>query len=301
MILYIEGKKAKTMSYLKEYIPTAIEKPEDSQADIILNWGGSNSVTSRYFTFNQSVEVIWNAEEREKILGYNQILTPYSGSNKRRYLKARYRVEIFDLHVLRVLVRYGQRTALTTLHDLNKKTTRQICETAISVLYVLGLDFGSVILGITGDNRRVLLDIEPFPSLSSRAARIFGRYIEKQVPLWQSELNFYLEPIKGSWRHIKLGADPEFLLYDRRQNRWLIASDYFPRDGHVGTDARAIYSPRHGYPLAELRPDPAVSPQALIENIRRNIRVGLRYLPCKNVVWVAGSCPLKGFPFLTMY
>jgi len=55
-----------------------------------------------------------------------------------------------------------------------------------------------------------------------------------------------------------IGSDPEFVIVDPNDHsRILFASDYLPKNGQIGHDA----------PLAEIRPKPEISPEALVANM----------------------------------
>lgn len=66
-----------------------------------------------------------------------------------------------------------------------------------------------------------------------------------------------------------IGCDPEFFLVEKATNRLAHAYRFFPHEGQVGSDGD----------LAELRPDYALCPDQLTENIRRLIRDMYTRLP----------------------
>lgn len=264
------------------------------KADVVLNFSHNNETLGTYYTFNQNISIL-NYEDRvESILKGERINYIRSDSHNYRW-KTKYIIDVFDLQVIRVMARYSKNKNYVQIKNMSLKTTKIVCEIAVKTLYSLGLDFGVVTVCVSNSDTKFVQSIEIANNLSERSLGLWSKWINREKNLWSNEIRFVEKPKTESWTNLKLGADPEFLLYDRITRRWLIASEYFPRNGTVGTDDRAIYYPRHGYPLAELRPNPANNPKQLVENIRKTMQKGIHYIPCNNVAWIAGSCPLKGF------
>jgi len=71
------------------------------------------------------------------------------------------------------------------------------------------------------------------------------------------------------------------------------ASDFFPMEGTVGCDARRVTAGRSGYPLAEIRPRPAVCPLELFENTKNALMRASRLAPYRNIQWRAGTLPFR--------
>lgn len=291
--------KPDNVYYLTEFIPGArvASSPLDSQ-DVLIYWDDGEQGEA-YYAFNSpdARRLLANSEEVYRILELNRVLTPNNIKGPVIRLRERYRVDIFDLKVIRVLVKRGPNDVPQVIHDPEEKTAKKICSIALTALYVLGLDFGSVTLGVDADMKKVVLGVNPGPRLSARLGRYFGQQIARNLEQLQREMDYCNSggtiPFAPG---LMFGADPEFMLYHRKRRQWLIASDYLPKHGTVGTDARAIYRPKHGYPLAELRPQPASNPLQLTEHIRAAIEFGKQYMPDSNIAWIAGSCPMKGFP-----
>ncbi len=298
MRVAVTGSSKATVNELRKLIP-GIAQQNDSSAHIIINFSTEETAKGSYYTFNENLSVLNNDEKVENLLSSENINIIKSTSHKYRW-KTKYRVEIFDLQVLRVLARYSRNKNFVSIKNITSKSAKQVCDIAVNTLYTLGLDFGIVTVCIAENDKKFVQSINNGEKLTSRSLELWSKWLRKQMRLWSKEVKFIFQPTAESWQPLKLGADPEFLLYDRFSRKWLIASDYFPKSGPVGTDARAIYYPRHGYPLAELRPNPAREPRQLVENLRRAMQTGIQYIPCHNVAWIAGSCPLKGFPKLIL-
>lgn len=94
---------------------------------------------------------------------------------------------------------------------------------------------------------------------------------------------------------VQIGMDPEFLLYDRSLRKVIPASRFFPRAGKAGCDAVWIGG-RPRFPLAELRPGPAASPEGAIRLLMDAMREADRMVADKSLAWLAGGQPQRGLP-----
>lgn len=77
----------------------------------------------------------------------------------------------------------------------------------------------------------------------------------------------------------QVGADPEFEIYIKHQDgrmEFANASNFFPRDGQLGTDTT-------GSPTGELRPPPG-SPEKVVENVRNLLAEAKRRLPAGYII-----------------
>ncbi|MEA3296161.1 MAG: hypothetical protein U9Q27_03435 [Patescibacteria group bacterium] len=74
-----------------------------------------------------------------------------------------------------------------------------------------------------------------------------------------------------------IGADPEFLLFDH-DGKIIKANRIMGRQGKLGCDGA----------MAEIRPDPAITPAGLIKNIYKIFTTKDLIEPIKNLDWVAG-------------
>lgn len=203
-------------------------------------------------------------------------------------VEARYRVVIFDLRPLYILKRVGKR--YVPARGLDKRRKLKLIELSQRSIYACSLHFGSVDVGLGKDSHFIVLDMAPTPKLSPALAsqfaqnirRFFGLKIEQASPTFMRD---------GT--EVTLGADPEFMLLSR-SGKMVVASSFFPRNGVIGCDARAVGRPRQ-FPLAEVRPAPAASPIRLTKNITSCL-VKADHMVDKDVAWLAGSLPFQNFP-----
>lgn len=161
---------------------------------------------------------------------------------------------------------------------------KKVVEIARRAAYVLGLDIAMVRVALTGKRRYKLTGIDDSPILRKRDTSLVANIIKR---LYTSDKSIDKDTVK-------LGADPEFMLFNKRNNRMLSASQFFPREGVVGCDYIRIAN-RQQRPIAEIRPKPDVSPLGLMANIRSGLRSAYKMAPYRNVKWIAGSQPVSSF------
>lgn len=158
--------------------------------------------------------------------------------------------------------------------DLDKET-QKISILAQRALYVLGLDFGLVHMGIDVKGRAVVLDVTPVPYMSLSIGERFLKLVNKHH--------------KGTpKRDVLLGADPEFILRNSTTGKIVYPSDFIKKEGVLGYDERSEGRAGRFYPLAEVRPKPDFSPLKLTENIRSILVTAASIFP-PDTEWLAGS------------
>lgn len=190
-----------------------------------------------------------------------------------------YRVMIADLKIISIKINLNTKTKEPT-KKVRERFYPKVAEMARRAIHVLGLDFAQITLVLT--SRRVLkvARVNPSPELSKGD---FKGLIDC------FDLN--LKEKTGSDRsEVKLGADPEFMMINRRNGRIVFASNFFPREGHVGCDSIRVPN-RYQRPVAEIRPSPSTCPVSLANNIRQSLLAANRMAPYRNIKWVAGSLP----------
>lgn len=173
-----------------------------------------------------------------------------------------WRVYVFDLRTMALFHRSGRRWRSTSL----RAGPQAVRDVARRALYATGLHFGAVeVTG--GEGKPAVVRILPAPPLNRPLARQLARAMDT-----------YASAVRSRWKHesvpeeVVLGADPEFILRNRRTGRTVSAARFFSRWGVVGLDR--AYFKRNGvnfYPLAEVRPPPSPDPLQLVENLRRAI------------------------------
>ncbi|PWW00655.1 phiEco32-like amidoligase-type 2 protein [Paenibacillus cellulosilyticus] len=165
---------------------------------------------------------------------------------------------------------------------------RRVARVAVRALYSIGLDLGVGIIAIDGDGRTAALAIKQVPMFreddeSSPWSAAFERF---QM--------MYREAMTGcdSRQRILIGADPEFILL--KQNGRLASADrYFGIGGGAGADALLV-GQRLVYPVGELRPDPASTPDELAVNVRRQLIRADAKAGEHSLRWAAGAMPIGG-------
>jgi len=163
--------------------------------------------------------------------------------------------------------------------------TKRIALLAQRTIYSLGLDFGSVLIGVTSNKKRVVLDVEHTPKLNIKREKLYREAIIRFIKQYAKDMDT-TEPI--------IGADPEFMFKDK-QGKMVLASKYFSKNGKVGCDARTINRNKAKRPLAEIRPDPSGNPDKVIESIKNIIDEAVAHINLPSIEWIAGSMPFKGY------
>ncbi|MDQ7794481.1 MAG: hypothetical protein RDU89_08740 [bacterium] len=146
---------------------------------------------------------------------------------------------------------------------------------ALRALYCLGLDFGAVDLR----PRRLtatVLRIDPAPAVDAPLAEAYARAM---LPRLAGET--------GDGGPVKIGADPEFIVFRRRDGRRVPASRFFRRHAGIGCDWAPGF---RGFPLGELRPSPSECPLRLTETLAVQIERARRHVG-GDFGLVAGSRP----------
>lgn len=167
---------------------------------------------------------------------------------------------------------------------LRERDNQKIVEQARRVSYFLGLDLAVVTIAYTARRRYKALSINPSPILSEKNIDII---VQKIVDLAGQDQRVLL-------KDIKMGADPEFMMFNSRTGKIVSASNHFPREGMVGCDNIRMPN-RTQRPVAEVRPKPDYSPIILTANIKQALNMANQMAPYRGVRWVAGSQPGGGF------
>ncbi|WP_433946557.1 putative amidoligase domain-containing protein [Paenibacillus sp. SN-8-1] len=173
----------------------------------------------------------------------------------------------------------GRQSELTILE-------RRLEKIAVRALYTLGLDFGEVEISAGDGGSMIIKLVRAVPDLEeeSTALRFAEAILEESARLsGQSS-----EPLR-------LGMDPEFLLYNRTERKVIPASRFLERVGTAGCDA-VRSGGRTLYPIAELRPSPGSEPSELIRNLMGAMQYASRQIHDTSLLWLAGGMPLPGLP-----
>lgn len=228
--------------------------------------------------------------ERLRLAG----LEPISLQTARAVAGARlFRVSLFDLRPYAVEVLDGGRGRWRPLRpdEVGPRTRERAEGAAIRALNALRLDAGRVTLMVAGADRlEGVCRLELAPRPPRPAAEALRAFVER----WLGEPVFVHPDVSTAGRAVLLGADPEFLLVDRRTGEPVPASRFLPRAGSAGCDGHAGAPGQ--YPVAELRPAPAADPRALVRALRRCLLAAQARIPDPDLAWVAGSEPVPGLP-----
>jgi len=179
------------------------------------------------------------------------------------------------------------------MFDEDEYATRAV-RMAMRSLHALGLDFGMVTVGITARDRTICLDVSATPKMTGRMLDLFVEAMESFIERDQQQ---ELEWNKQGQHHLPLlmGTDLEFMLRSS-QGKMVLASRYLTRNGRVGCDDRTINHDGKRFPLAELRPDPASTPEELMDKLYATMQEASKLITSRSVQWLAGSMPFPNFP-----
>lgn len=202
--------------------------------------------------------------------------------------RTRWRVYIFDLRTIAVLQASGRRWK--SVGNWSSPPLVGVRELARRALYATGLHFGAVEVSGGPEAQQAVVRILPAPPLDVAIARRLGQAMETYAAATRAALS------RDDSEEVVLGADPEFILRNRRTGRTVSASRFFSRWGVVGLDR--IYFRRNGvnfYPLAEVRPPPSADPLQLVENLRRAIARAAGAVRGHNITFEAGGTAKRRF------
>jgi hypothetical protein len=167
---------------------------------------------------------------------------------------------------------------------LRERDNQKVVDQARRIVYFLGLDLAVVTIAYTARRRYKALSINPSPALS-----------EKNIDLIVQKItDLSSQDQRVMQKDIKMGADPEFMMFNSRTGKIVSASNHFPREGMVGCDNIRMPN-RTQRPVAEVRPRPDYSPIILTANIKQALHMANQMAPYRGVRWAAGSQPGGGF------
>lgn len=232
----------------------------------------------------------------------------------------KYHVYIFDLNVFllnkKIPVKSSVSNAQTVWEYENvpddlDQDSQKVCQLAQRAMYVLGLDFAMVRVGIDVRGRPVVIDINPTPPLNTLALKRFYNKVTEFLEVNQSLLSappynaatlnnpqqltlFENVSVSPDTSNVLIGSDPEFMLRDRTSGKLVYPSVYIDREGRLGYDERSEQRQGLLFPLAEIRPEPNYCPLLLVEDIRKILQQALQIFPA-NLEWLAGSLQFEQY------
>ncbi len=227
----------------------------------------------------QAVQISQNSNAAWNILDINGI--PFDPNLDDDYIRS-YNILIFDWQCISIRQNPGSRGGKPKY--MEEEQLRKGAEMAKRALYVLGLDYGMVKVAVTAGKRLCVVRVDSSPVIRDKDLSVLLHKLERVMDAAN----------RASSGEVKMGADPEFMLYNIKNGKMTPASQFFPRDGVVGCDALRTPN-RQSRPIAELRPRPASSPHRLLANLEDAMHIAYRLAPYKNIKWLAGSRPFQGY------
>jgi len=227
----------------------------------------------------QAVQASQNQTTAINILDINGI--PFDPNFEDDYIRS-YEVLVFDWQTISIRQNPSRRG--NKPKHIDEGQFKKGAEMAKRALYVLGLDYGMVTVAVTARKKLHVINVDSSPLIRERDLSVVLRKLDNLIDLANHPGD----------REVRLGADPEFMLYNIKNGNMTPASQFFPRDGVVGCDALRTPN-RQSRPIAELRPRPAYSPRRLLANLEDAMQTAYRLAPYKNIKWLAGSRPFQGY------
>lgn len=227
----------------------------------------------------QAVRASQNQDDLWNILDINGI--PFDPNLDDEFIRS-YNILVFDWQAISIRQNPSHRGSKPKY--LEEEQLKKGAEMAKRALYILGLDYGMVKVAVTAGKRLYVVKVDSSPLIRPRDLSVLFDKLDGVIDMCNSPNN----------REVRLGADPEFMLYNIKNGKMTPASQFFPRDGVVGCDALRTPN-RQSRPIAELRPRPAYSPRRLMANLEDAMQVAYRLAPYKNIKWLAGSRPFQGY------
>lgn len=165
---------------------------------------------------------------------------------------------------------------------------RRLERLAVSALYALGLDSGTV---------RLVAGPEGAPAVEAVTPLRYGPGGALPPGPWAgaaARLGAALALERPGRPALRMGMDPEFLIL-RGEGRGVVpASRFLALDGVAGCDAGPAGT-RGAFPVAELRPRPSATPLGLLAQLMSAARAADRLMPDRSLRWRAGGMPLPGW------
>lgn len=158
------------------------------------------------------------------------------------------------------------------------KVMQDLLLAAQRALHVLRLDFGIVDVALNSKREPQILRVVPAPPPGTRLGQVLAAALARQMPL------LFDRDVRAV-----LGADPEFLMRDRRQGKLVPASRYLPRHGRLGLDNHQLRGRPGIRPIGEVRPEPHADPDFLVRRIRQLLMRLYRRVPYRHYSWIAGN------------
>lgn len=286
-------------------IPHGTALPSGWRGQAVIGWGKYRTESQNVLSMQPVHSILRCSDKRRR----NTILHPHglktlSSHSTLPALKEEisfsyyYIIPVFQLDALTVYRRKGTSTFMlqggikqsVTYEDigLNNSTyhVKRAVREAVKAVYVLGLDYAVVTIGVPASGHTLILEVNPEPKLSKRLAALFAKAIE--------QYDRHLDAALRQTKPVMLGADPEFLLLSS-QGKIVAASRFVERAGEVGCDGVVQRGEQTLHPLAELRPEPSESPRELTRHVQHALQHAAQRFSDPSLRWVAGGMPVPGY------
>lgn len=282
-LLYLPNE---TGEKLLECVKEEWNKVADSEVEL----GGFKYLLIEISDAYNGIERTINTPQAIKVCSEEEVISGILAVNRMAYgiseddsIIRSYNVLVCDNNIISTQVKYPGKNKEQVKY-IKETENNKVAQMAKRIFQLIGLDFGMINLSLTAKRRWRTIHVDPSPLIRDKDLTQLVRRIK----------NIYNSEEYLNNNEVKMGADPEFMLFNSRNNKMLAASDYFPRDGQVGCDNIRIPN-RQQRPVAEIRPKPDESPLQLVENIRQSLVHASRLAPYQNVRWAAGSQPIGAY------
>ena len=273
-----------------------------TKEDVVIRYGNTSEPDAGFWQINRKDALLGVRDRPAMIeaLHLAGVRTPKTFRQTEVQWTRQYRVAVFNLQAI-ACFRTEERVVwlnrrIHQVHDSfievspdADEQTRRICFLADRAVHALGLEMGLVSIGVTPHGRFGVIDVSATPVLSGRMLDIYS----KAVSEYAQQIEDMMVPSVEDNR-LLIGSDLEFM-FKNRNSLMVLASRYFTPSGRIGCDARSINGDKAKRPLAELRPEPASSPERLCQNIDVLLRQAAAVAKQKHPTWVAGSAPFERF------
>lgn len=284
------------LRHLGPHLPFASMKTKHpgGEWDVLVRWGSYDGPDSP-FTYNArwALENAAHSDTYRSLLRLNGIpMRERIRTHRRspRRIVAKYRVHMVDLYAVAIRrIRHGVEEGVQS-HPAQRRVILE--SLARRALYALGLHFGAVDIVVERSGKPAVSRVDPAPSVEAPLLEKYVQALAESIRTLMTDLS--TAPKERSAR-LTLGADPEFIVVRRHNQSLRYASDLFPQHGAVGYDRQSsLVQGRRCHPIAEIRPAPALSPYALLTNLRNELERAYRMAPDRNADWLAGAYPGHG-------
>lgn len=269
--------------------------------DVVIRYGNEFEPDAGFWTMNRRDALILSNDRSLFLDAVHRtgVLTPKMFRLKEVQWTRHYRVAVFNLQVISCfrteekLVWLHRRIhqILDSFEEINPDLddqTRRISFLACRAVHALGLEMGLVSIGVTPHGKFGVIDVSATPVLTGRLLDVYSHAVAD----YAKQLDRFMTP--SADRSLLIGSDLEFMMKSHKKHM-VLASRYFTPQGRIGCDARSLGGDKAKRPLAEIRPEPASSPERLCQNIDQLLRQASTVAKGKYPKWVAGSSPFDHF------